>query len=386
MAPQGDPISASDLATFWILFGKHGPTMTIDQFRAESFPSTTMKTMRNKLAARQLPTRTGEVFDTRDVADWWDRQRTYRVAQACWAYAIAARGPMNSDYSRSSLSQATVSFLDAKAAAEALLDLYAQAGVSLNPLSSLGRMIEQAISNADLLESNQLDRLDNAALLRGQQLSRIARAALPLADVPDRKQHLLDLKRDALDPWDRSLSRGKNKLWELELWTLLNERGAPSELIEPDIVARTNSGVIAIACKRIYSLDNARSSMAYGIKQLATKGETSLLAVCLDDVVVDAGKVIVAPSIDLVVKYLDRKNQEFLDAHAIDLSRYMTEGRAACVLASSSSPVFLSDEERLVDCQQMTFWHHPGAPEALSKHMAELDLVLQPGAFLDTGI
>ncbi|WP_223807371.1 hypothetical protein [Montanilutibacter psychrotolerans] len=52
-------MTANDLATFWILFGKHGPTMTLDQLRAEFFPSTTLKTMRNKLAARQLPTRTG---------------------------------------------------------------------------------------------------------------------------------------------------------------------------------------------------------------------------------------------------------------------------------------------------------------------------------------
>jgi hypothetical protein len=54
--------------------------MTLDQLRAEFFPSTTLKTMRNKLAARQLPTRTGEVFDTRDVADWWDLQRRATAA------------------------------------------------------------------------------------------------------------------------------------------------------------------------------------------------------------------------------------------------------------------------------------------------------------------
>lgn len=68
-------MGSADLSTFWILFGRHGPTMTLDQLRGEFFPSTTLKTMRNKLAARQLPTRTGEVFDTRDVADWWDGQR-----------------------------------------------------------------------------------------------------------------------------------------------------------------------------------------------------------------------------------------------------------------------------------------------------------------------
>lgn len=73
-------MSANDLSTFWILFGKHGPTMTIEQLRAEFFPSTTIKTMRNKASAGQLPVRTGEVFDTRDVADWWDGQRKSSAA------------------------------------------------------------------------------------------------------------------------------------------------------------------------------------------------------------------------------------------------------------------------------------------------------------------
>jgi len=73
-------MSANDLATFWILFGKHGPTMTLEQIRDEFFPSATLKTMRNKLSAGALPRRTGEVFDTRDVADWWDQQRQRSAA------------------------------------------------------------------------------------------------------------------------------------------------------------------------------------------------------------------------------------------------------------------------------------------------------------------
>lgn len=73
-------MSATDLSTFWMLFGRYGATMTLDQVRQDFFPSTTMKTMRNKLSARQLPTRVGDVFDTRDVADWWDALRKRSAA------------------------------------------------------------------------------------------------------------------------------------------------------------------------------------------------------------------------------------------------------------------------------------------------------------------
>lgn len=73
-------MSASDISTFWILFGQHGPTMTLEQLRTQFFPTATVKTMRNKAAAGLLPARTGEVFDTRDVADWWDAQRARGAA------------------------------------------------------------------------------------------------------------------------------------------------------------------------------------------------------------------------------------------------------------------------------------------------------------------
>lgn len=68
-------MSASDLSTFWLLFGHHGPTMTLEQVRDEFFPQATLKTMSNKGSGGGLPRRTGQVFDTRDVADWWDEQR-----------------------------------------------------------------------------------------------------------------------------------------------------------------------------------------------------------------------------------------------------------------------------------------------------------------------
>jgi len=68
-------MTANDLRMFWLLFGVHGPTMSMEAIRQEFFPSITLKTLTNKAAAGQLPKRTGDVFDTRDVAEWWDGQR-----------------------------------------------------------------------------------------------------------------------------------------------------------------------------------------------------------------------------------------------------------------------------------------------------------------------
>lgn len=68
-------ISRGGFGTFWLLYGQFGPTMTIEQLRDAYFPGNKLKTMANKHCAGLLPARIGEVYDTRDVASWWDAQR-----------------------------------------------------------------------------------------------------------------------------------------------------------------------------------------------------------------------------------------------------------------------------------------------------------------------
>ncbi|HFJ9782308.1 TPA: hypothetical protein ACGW1K_001129 [Stenotrophomonas maltophilia] len=54
--------------------------MTIEQLRMTYFPTAKIKTMANKHTAGLLPPRVGDVYDTRDVASWWDDQRKARAA------------------------------------------------------------------------------------------------------------------------------------------------------------------------------------------------------------------------------------------------------------------------------------------------------------------
>jgi len=68
-------MAANDYSTFWLLFGKYGATMTVENLRDTYFPGAALKTMANKHSAGLLPPRTGDVYDVRDVAEWWDGQR-----------------------------------------------------------------------------------------------------------------------------------------------------------------------------------------------------------------------------------------------------------------------------------------------------------------------
>lgn len=79
MSPRGT-MGGTGFGTFWLLFGQFGSTMTIEQLRDAYFPGQKLKTMANKHSAGLLPVRTCEVYDTRDVADWWDAQRQARAS------------------------------------------------------------------------------------------------------------------------------------------------------------------------------------------------------------------------------------------------------------------------------------------------------------------
>ena len=65
-------MSATELGTFWLLYGRYGMTMTLEQLRDAFYPKRALRTMQNHLG--DFPPRIGEVFDTRTVADWWDEQ------------------------------------------------------------------------------------------------------------------------------------------------------------------------------------------------------------------------------------------------------------------------------------------------------------------------
>lgn len=71
-------MGAAEHSTFWLLYGHYGPTMSVEQFRAEFMPKLTMKTLQNWIARGDAPKPLHGVLDVRDVAAWWDELRTPR--------------------------------------------------------------------------------------------------------------------------------------------------------------------------------------------------------------------------------------------------------------------------------------------------------------------
>jgi hypothetical protein len=63
-------------STFWLLYGKYGPHMTLDLFHREYFGGITKRTLQNYICNGDVPKPTiNGLIDVRDVAAWWDGKR-----------------------------------------------------------------------------------------------------------------------------------------------------------------------------------------------------------------------------------------------------------------------------------------------------------------------
>jgi hypothetical protein len=283
---------------------------------------------------------------------------------------------MNYQAERSSLDNVSSSFVAARDSAVTLRALFLEAGVPLHPQSSLAKLIDDAIALADAWQAGGIvDDTDPLPLIRGQHLDKIAWAALPLANEPRRAKHLADLRRGTLDPLQRDRSLAKDKLWELELWTDFNRRRLPARLEEPDIIVATPLGDIAVACKRIYSLNNVSNTVSKGVKQIEATSLPGIVAISIEDVAIPAGQLVDAPNIELAAASLNECNRLFMNMFNGCFLKYLATGRAACVAVSTCAALYLHDEG-IRECRQTQFWLHPALDEAKKRQMASLESVL----------
>lgn len=273
---------------------------------------------------------------------------------------------------RSAIHRQSSSFLDARKAAQDLQALYADAGVPLHPQSSLAQLIAHAISLANDWEGGAIvDDRDPVPMILGQHLDKIAWAALPLAHDPHLAQHLSDLRRGTLDPFARAPSPAKDKLWELELWQQFNHLGIPSVLAEPDIVATTPMGALAIACKRIYSEKNATKPFSQGVKQIESTGLPGILAISIEDLVIPSGQIVTAPTIQHAAQGLNEFNINFITRFHSTLLRYVSTGRISTAAVSTCAAVYLEDEG-IRECRQTQFWTHPDLNAEKTQQMVSI--------------
>ena len=233
---------------------------------------------------------------------------------------------------RETSSRASTNFLAVKQRAQAIEQLYAEAGVALSPASGLGMFIENAkrVSDSWLSAKYKYQMTDVFTVMH---MYRIADAVLNLVTHYRMRYYLKRLLSGEVDFFKRVPSDAKNVLWELELWSYMKKQGAPVDLKDPpDVIANLSNGVLGIACKKIYSEANIEKTLSQAVQQVKDY-EIGVVAMNIDDMI-PAGKVLAVDTPREANRRLLVECEKFLKRHEKRFRKYLSKERLGAALIS----------------------------------------------------
>ena len=261
-----------------------------------------------------------------------------------------------SDYSQTS----SLKYLDIKAKAQRVEELYKDRNIPLKKTSGLAQLIEGAKAFSDdwLLRHKECtpERLFKAGLL-----DRIATGILALEDEPNGTPHLRDIASGSLNLLQRTQSRAKDILWEIELLSILKRRGLDASLKEPpDIIIDTGDASIGIACKKIYSQKHGEKVLSNAVHQIEPDFDVGIIAVNIDDLL-PPNALLTSENQAHMSGYLNDINVKFIRKHERHLRKYLSSGRIISAIVSTSCLADVADgRTRFNSALQMTVWTIPG--------------------------
>ena len=158
-------------------------------------------------------------------------------------------------------------------------------GMSCHPSSSLGRLFSKVLRLSKTSQTLS-DGKWHQTFWEASQGVRIAQAVESALDDPAAKEAIKRVTASDMTLTQRQESKGKDALWELELYRRLRLAGAGVRFEEPDLVLSLHGfGDYAIACKKTYSEKNIRKNLDRAVGQLWARGTPGVIAFNIDDLV-----------------------------------------------------------------------------------------------------
>jgi hypothetical protein len=156
-------------------------------------------------------------------------------------------------------------------------------GVQIDGASELGRIIRAAsVIGTEAAKPHDVS-VDSRAYHDAHSLARLAQTIIPLGPEFLPKKRLRSLYDGDLNFWSSTQSLAKDTEWECLVAGLLAAGGLNTAFAEPPDIHFSGVGrSIGVACKKIYSLSNARKQISKGLKQIAKSSIPGILALSLD--------------------------------------------------------------------------------------------------------
>ncbi|MCF1436596.1 hypothetical protein GOZ97_24370 [Agrobacterium vitis] len=198
-------------------------------------------------------------------------------------------------------------------------------------------------------------------------MNRLADSIMLLPDEPGIQEALKRMAHSVMQPGARSLSQGKDALWEIALLADLRKTGMPARAAEPDIMVALGMVDYPIACKKIWSEANVTGQIKKGTRQLAKFEKKGIIALNLDDLT-PPGRVIYDRNGTAAKRFLTELNMSFVERHRYTLQRPVKEGKCDGFIISTTAAAVLAEEEQPFNLvTQTSLWHikesTPGASE-----------------------
>jgi hypothetical protein len=263
-------------------------------------------------------------------------------------------------------------YSDIKQKAIELKELFERKGFLLNKSPSLNQLINDAIELSDAWLCNSDEEVTYERLFSALQIYRIAISVLPIEKLDNSEKILGDLLNGSVNLLERSQSKAKDTLWELELLLTLKSNGINAAIGEPDLVYSLSDQSVGIACKKLYSEANVSKVLSNAVSQIENTFELGIIALNIDDLL-PANSILQKDTVDEMSNFLGKVNDYFLHKHERHLRRYLEPGRAISVLVACSTIADVkSHKQRILNARQSTMWHIPGLPAAKERQINEL--------------
>ena len=227
-------------------------------------------------------------------------------------------------------------FANALTKVERVIEALKEEGIECRPNSSLGSLFSKV---RQLNKQHERDPTGNESdrFFASIEALWIAEALEMAIGEPGSREPIRRIVGSDMSLAGRQLSRGKDALWELDLYRRLKLGGAEVRLDEPDLVIALGNGLgnYGVACKKVYSDSEVVDAFEYGCRQLIRQGLPGVVAFNLDDLMEEKA-LLRAPTSEALHRELVRRGQKFLTRHAVAFQKMIDRDQCDGVLISIS--------------------------------------------------
>ena len=266
-------------------------------------------------------------------------------------------------------------YLEIKARAKQIEDIYEKANIQIPSNSGLGELIKTAKDLSDNWLLGNKGNLNYQMFFLTMHLDRIADPLLLLNNEDTKDKYLKELLSGSLNFFDGKTSHAKDIFWELEAWAKIRKRFASAYLQEPpDIVVDYDDSQIGISCKKLYSEKHVQNVLAEAVNQIEQAFEFGIVAVNIDDLL-PAEAVLKMENSDAVTERLNQINLDFIKRHFRHFTKYLSASRIISAIVSTSIITDVpSEKPRFRNAYQWTVW---AISELKERHKKQLSKFYQ---------